>query len=109
MIHRLVRGQVPPKPHTVFEVDGVLTFEHCMTRAGFESIYTIAWHRKPPHWVESEEDLGVHPGWAETLWEGPLRRCHYLTSELPEGRDTLPCSKAHGGQLGYRVVDGSAH
>ena len=51
MIHRLVRGQIPKKPHTVFEVDGALTFEHCITRAGFESIYTIAWHRKPPHWI----------------------------------------------------------
>jgi homogentisate 1,2-dioxygenase len=85
MIHRLVRGQVPPKPHTVFEVDGALTFEHCITRAGFESIYTIAWHRKPPHWVKTEKDLGPHPGWAEAKWEGPLRRCHYLTSEVPVG------------------------
>ena len=83
MIHRLVRGQVPPKPHTVFEVDGSLTFEHCITRAGFESIYTIAWHRKPPHWVGSEKDLGPHPGWAEAKWEGPLRRCHYLTTGMP--------------------------
>lgn len=85
MIHRLTRGLIPKKPHTVFEVDGALTFEHCMTRAGFESVYTIAWHRKPPHWVKSEEDLGRHPGWAEAVWEGPLRRCHYLTTELPEG------------------------
>jgi len=85
MIHRLHRGLIPKKPHTVFEVDGSLTFEHCITRAGFESIYTIAWHRKPPHWVESEEELGLHPGWAEATWEGPLRRCHYLTTELASG------------------------
>ena len=85
MIHRLTRGQIPKKPHTVFEVDGSLTFEHCITRAGFESIYTVAWQRKPPHWVGSEEDLGPHSGWAEPSWEGPLRRCHYLTTELPAG------------------------
>lgn len=85
MIHRLKRGRIPKKPHTVFEVDGSLTFEHCITRAGFESIYTIAWQRKPPHWVESEEDLGLHPGWAEASWEGPLRRCHYLTADMPAG------------------------
>ena len=85
MIHRTVRGQIPKKPHTVFEVDGKLTYEHCMTRAGFESVYTIAWQRTPPHWVKSEEDLGFHPGWAETSWEGPLRRCHYLTADLPIG------------------------
>ncbi len=85
MIHRLTRGRIPKKPHTVFEVDGSLTFEHCITRAGFESLYTIAWQRKPPHWVASEEDLGLHPGWADALWEGPLRRCHYLTTGLPTG------------------------
>jgi homogentisate 1,2-dioxygenase len=85
MIHRLQRGQVPDKPHTVFEVDGELTFEHCFTRQGFDGPYTIMWHRKPPHWVESEEDLGTHPGWAEPDWQGPLRRCHYLTEDLVEG------------------------
>lgn len=85
MIHRLTRGRIPGKPHTVFKVDDSLTFEHCITRAGFESIYTIAWHRKPPHWVKSEKDLGPHPGWAETKWDGPLRRCHYLSTGMPAG------------------------
>ena len=85
MIHRVTRGQIPDKPHTVFEVDGQLTFEHCFTRAGFESLYTILWHRKPPHWVHTEEDLGRHPGWAETGWTGPLRRCHYRSAGLPVG------------------------
>jgi homogentisate 1,2-dioxygenase len=78
MIHRLTRGEIPKKPHTVFEVDGNLAYEHCLTRNGFESIYTIMWHRRPPHWVESEEDLGRHPGWAETSPAKPLRRGHYL-------------------------------
>ena len=85
MIHRLTRGVIPAKPHTVHEVDGALTFEHCFTRAGFESLYTILWHRKPPHWVTTEEDLGRHPGWAEARRTGALRRCHYLSSGLPEG------------------------
>jgi homogentisate 1,2-dioxygenase len=85
MIHRITRGQIPSKPHTVFEVDGRMTFEHCITRAGFESIYTIAWHRTPPHWVASEEDLGRHPGWADAAWQGPLRRSHYLTADLATG------------------------
>ncbi len=89
MIHRTMRGQIPKKPHTVFEVDGAMTFEHCMTRVGFESMYTIAWHRKPPHWVESEEEMGPHPGWAEPAWQGPLRRCHYLTEQLPSGGTPL--------------------
>jgi len=82
MIHRTVRGRVPQKPHTVFRVDGELTFEHCFTRQGFDSVYTILWHRRPPHWVTREEDLGRHPGWAEPQWSGPLRRCHYQTDRI---------------------------
>jgi homogentisate 1,2-dioxygenase len=85
MIHRSTRGQIPDKPHTVFEVDGRLTFEHCMTRQGFDSVYTIMWHRRPPHWIEREEEIGPHPGWAETAWQGALRRCHYLTDAVDEG------------------------
>lgn len=85
MIHRLVRGLIPQKPHTVFNVDGALTYEHCMTRAGFESIYTIAWHRQPPHWVAAEEDLGPHPGWATPRWQGPLRRAHFRTADIAQG------------------------
>ncbi len=85
MIHRLTRGLIPQKPHTVHEVDGALTYEHCVTRAGFEALYTIQWHRRPPHWVQAEEDLGRHPGWAEAGWSGPLRRCHYLGLSQPAG------------------------
>jgi len=85
MIHRLQRGQIPDKPHTVFEVDGRLTYEHCFTRDGFDGPYTIMWHRRPPHWVELEEDLGRHPGWAEPGWQGSLRRCHYLTGDISAG------------------------
>jgi len=85
MIHRLTRGEIPKKPHTVFEVDGKLTYEHCFTRAGFESVYTIMWHRQPPHWVDSEEDLGRHPGWAEASPSGPLRRGHYLSERQSGG------------------------
>jgi homogentisate 1,2-dioxygenase len=85
MIHRLTRGEIPKKPHTVFEVDDKLTYEHCFTRAGFESVYTIMWHRQPPHWVDSEEDLGRHPGWAEASPSGPLRRGHYLSERQSGG------------------------
>jgi homogentisate 1,2-dioxygenase len=89
VIHRLKRGQIPDKPHTVFEVDGQLTFEHCLTRKGFDGPYTIMWHLKPPHWVQREEDLGKHPGWAEAARQGPLRRAHFLTTDLAEGESTF--------------------
>ena len=89
MIHRVTRGVIPKKPHTVFKVDGELTYEHCFTRAGFESVYTILWHRRPPHWVESEEDLGRHPGWAEGSRSGPLRRSHYASGKQSGGGSPL--------------------
>jgi len=99
MIHRISRGVIPDKPHTVFEVDGKLTFEHCITRRGFDGTYSILWHREPPHWVETEEALGLHPGWAELDWQGPLRRCHFLTHDMPEGGTAF---------LGRRLLMGNA-
>jgi homogentisate 1,2-dioxygenase len=84
MIHRLQRGIVPDKPHTAFEVDGRLVYEHCVTRKGFEGIFTIQYHRRPPHWVERQEALGRHPGWAEPRPLETLRRCHYLSGKLAE-------------------------
>ena len=85
MIHRLQRGSVPPKPHTVFEVEGRLAYEHCFTRRGFEGTYTIMYHRREPHWVRGEEDRGVHPGAAAPSWDGPVRRRHFLAAQLPPG------------------------
>ncbi len=89
MIHREMRGEIPEKPHTVFEIDGRMTFEHCFTRAGFESIYTIMWHRRPPHWVVGEENLGRHPGWAEGERADGLRRCHFVSDRQPTGGSPL--------------------
>ena len=85
MIHRVQRGLVPAKPHTVLRVDGELAFEHCFTRRGFEAAYTIMYHRSPPHHVESEEDLGPHPGWSAPEWDGALRRRHFLAGDLAPG------------------------
>jgi homogentisate 1,2-dioxygenase len=83
VIHRLKRGQIPDKPHTAFEVDGKLTYEHCVTRRGFEGVYSILYHRRPPHWFDGAHEMGRHPGWAQPAWRGPLRRCHYLTDDQP--------------------------
>jgi homogentisate 1,2-dioxygenase len=82
MIHRLRRGLVPSKPHTVFEPGGRLAHEHCFTREGFSGGYTILYHRQPPHWVVREEDRGPHPGLGEASWDGPLRRRHFETGKL---------------------------
>jgi homogentisate 1,2-dioxygenase len=85
MIHRLQRGVVPEKPHTAFYLDGSIVFEHCFTRRGFDGPYTIMYHRRQPHWVREEEDLGPHPGMGDVAWDGAVRRRHFLTGNAPEG------------------------
>jgi homogentisate 1,2-dioxygenase len=87
MIHRTYRGQIPKLPHTVFEPEGKLAFEHCFTRQGFDGAYTILYHREAPHWVEGEKDLGEHPGLGGTAAaeDGPLRRAHFQTGGLAGG------------------------
>ncbi|HPC82431.1 MAG TPA: homogentisate 1,2-dioxygenase [Thermoanaerobaculaceae bacterium] len=89
MIHRLQRGLVPPKPHTVLRVDGALAFEHCFTRKGFEGAYTIMYHRTPPHWLAGESDAGEHPGWAEASADPPIRRRHFRTAAVPPGGEPM--------------------
>ena len=85
MIHRLQRGAVPAKPHTVFHQAGALVYEHCLTRQGFDGTYSILYHRTPPHPIEQEELLGWHPGFAVGEDPAPLRRRHFRTGESPVG------------------------
>jgi homogentisate 1,2-dioxygenase len=85
MIHRMQLGSVPAKPHTVFRPEGELAFEHALTRQGFDGAFTLLYHRHPPHWVGSEEDLGEHPGAAEPAHDKTLRRRHFVTPKLPRG------------------------
>ncbi len=85
MIHRLQRGVVPDKPHTVFKPEGELAYEHPMTRQGVEGPYTIIYPRRPPHWVSATEEMGPLPGAAEAQWDGALRRRHFLTGRLGDG------------------------
>lgn len=85
MIHRLQRGVVPAKPHTVLEVGGAVAFEHCFTRHGFDGAYTIMYHATPPHYVAREEALGPHPGLAAANWDGPVRRRHFRTGAASGG------------------------
>lgn len=85
MIHRLQRGLVPDKPHTSFYQQDQLMYEHCFTRQGFDGSYVIFYHRTPPHYLECQEDMGTHPGFAETEAHAkPLRR-HFQTPLLVNG------------------------
>jgi homogentisate 1,2-dioxygenase len=82
MIHRLQLGQVPAKPHTVFAPEGSLAFEHCFTRQGFDGSFSMLYHRQPPHWIESQQERGLHPGFSETEpYARPLRR-HFVTDSV---------------------------
>lgn len=85
MIHRLQKGLVPDKPHVVFEPEGKLSFEHCLTREGFDGSFTILYHKQPPHWIDANEDLGLHPGLGEALEQGALLRRHMRSQEVPGG------------------------
>ena len=85
MIHRMQLGEVPPKNHIAFRPGGKLAFEHCFTRQGFDGAYTIMYHREPPHWVATDEDLGAHLGIAASGWDGPLRRRHFVSSRQAPG------------------------
>ena len=55
MLERIVRGDVPQRPHTAFRgpsiegIPGALRHEECITRRGFDGPYTIAYHHKRPH------------------------------------------------------------
>ncbi|MEN0065156.1 MAG: homogentisate 1,2-dioxygenase [Myxococcota bacterium] len=82
MMQRLAFGKFPAKHHIAFrDADGVLQYEECLTRDGFEGAYTIAYHQHRPH-----EQLPIEGPFG---WEKPvavpmsLRKRHFKTPELP--------------------------
>jgi len=82
MIERLVRGHVPAKHHVAFRGDGgELRHEECITRAGFDGPYTIAYHLRRPH-VHTPVEL--EHGWSPpSAGDRPgLRRRHFKTPDL---------------------------
>lgn len=85
MIHRLQRGNVPPKPHIAFYDKEQLLFEHCFTRQGFDGAYTIFYHRHPPHWIQSQKEQGTLIGWENASPETQLMRRHYQTNQIKAG------------------------
>jgi homogentisate 1,2-dioxygenase len=83
VIERRCEGRVPPKHHTALrDAEGQLFFEECLTRDGFEGLYTIAYHRGRPHTQLSAE---VPHGWQlpeRADADLPLGKRHYRTQEL---------------------------
>ncbi|HUK65557.1 MAG TPA: homogentisate 1,2-dioxygenase [Anaeromyxobacteraceae bacterium] len=107
MIGRLLRGEVPRKHHIALRgPEGELRHEECLTRAGFEGPYTIAYHLNRPHvqhLAEAQHGWKVPSGAAR----GPLRKRHYRTQDLsPAGGPPLDARVPllHNGDLVIALV-----
>lgn len=85
MIHRLQRGRVPDKPHTTLYQDGQLMYEHCFTREGFDGSYAMLYHRTPPHYLSNHEEMGIHPGFAESVSTSKPLRQHFISNKMVNG------------------------
>jgi homogentisate 1,2-dioxygenase len=87
-IERLARGELPAKHHiTMRDEHGALRWEECITAAGFDGPYTIAYHERRPH--EARVASTAH-GWpaakpANGEEVRPLARRHYRSQELTGG------------------------
>ena len=82
MIGRVVRGEVPPKHHIALrDAEGRLRHEECLTRAGFDGPYTIAYHVHRPHALHAAEP---RHGWRAPAPAPPrpIAKRHYRTQEL---------------------------
>src|SRR5512142_1722249 len=83
MIERIVRGEVARKHHVALrDPEGRLRYEECLTRAGFDGPYTIAYHVHRPHAQHLAEP--AH-GWRVPAPTPPrsIARRHYRTQDLP--------------------------
>ncbi len=84
MIERRWAGELPPKHHIVFrDAEGALLHEECLTRKGFDGLYTLMYHRHRPH--PSTLSTAAH-GWPkpEAVAEQALARRHYLSQHLAD-------------------------
>lgn len=90
MLDRMTLGEIPPKPHIAFrDGEGRIRFEHCFTRRGFDTGYTILYHRRPPTaevGMREEDARAIRPVEAPPR---PLARRHLLTGEVAPGPDLL--------------------
>lgn len=90
MLHYHKLGSVPPKNHVTHYEDGKLLMEQCVTRAGFDSTYSILYYRIPPT-DESKVDNLTIPGYcpAEPVAEQRLHRRHLLTQNMQHEGDFI--------------------
>jgi homogentisate 1,2-dioxygenase len=90
VIERRCEGRVPPKHHIAFrDAEGKLLYEECLTQAGFDGPYTIAYHQQRPH---TQVPARVPHGWMLPVAadaERGLSKRHYRTQEM-ERRSGAP-------------------
>ena len=81
MLDRMQLGRVAKKHHVVFKSEtGALYHEECITRAGFDGPYTIAYHEKRPHTAHLAE---AGHGWkVPSPRDTRLSKRHYVSGGL---------------------------
>src|SRR5512138_1860723 len=82
MLWRVQRGEVPRKHHIASrDAEGRLRHEECLTRAGFDGPYTIAYHRGRPH---AQHVAEARHGWKVPAPAPPrsIAKRHYRTQDL---------------------------
>lgn len=83
MLDYIQRGEVPAKHHIAFRgEDGAIRWEECLTRKGFDGLYTILYHQFRPHEHTVAEPVVRRPI-ARVAETGALRKRHFRTQELP--------------------------
>ena len=87
MIDRISAGDLPDKPHTaLYGPNQALRHEHCLTRAGFDGPFTIAYRVNAPHvhrsWSRSDHGWPA-PAAADDAAEALLLRRHLNSTGLP--------------------------
>jgi homogentisate 1,2-dioxygenase len=92
MLDRIAQGEIPAKPHTALRSpEGVLRYEECFTRNGFEGAFSMLYHLNRPHEAEPAP-LPRHFPAPRAASERPLSRRHYRCLDLPElGGAPLEC------------------
>jgi homogentisate 1,2-dioxygenase len=82
------QGVLPPKRHTQFRrPDGGLYAEELISTKGFESVYSLAYHLRPP-----TATLDVRPwdrAMTRFLPNDPVRNRHWFTARTTSGGDAI--------------------
>ncbi|EYF04167.1 homogentisate 1,2-dioxygenase [Chondromyces apiculatus] len=83
MIERVARGTFPRKHHIALRGDdGALRWEECLTRKGFDGLYTIAYHEHRPH---EHRVASVEHGFTLPVAAPPqgMAKRHYRSLDVP--------------------------